>query len=240
MATTTVGTTTALDNWDFQGNYVERLMDNAAFTAAHPQNTLVLAGPPRFPDGANPGDQLLPLGMLQNMSVGQGRPLQPIPTIGTSRTFFTTSKGIVNWSIGRLMVNGRNLYRALYTSAIQSGIDTAAFRESPVRSDRTEQFYVNLDSELAYVPFGLAVLFRSVANDAVGAFYLELCMISNMNMNTGAGQSFIATSITGMADRIRPIYPDTLTGVKGAPTSSTIITNVMKQDANPTPDLASR
>ena len=39
--------TTDLSNWKYQDNYVERIMDNAAYTAAHPDDTIVLVGPPR-------------------------------------------------------------------------------------------------------------------------------------------------------------------------------------------------
>lgn len=219
-----VNKTTSVENWSFQENYVERLMDNAAFTAAHPNNTLVLAGPARYPNitsagtDANPGagdigNNLLPIGMLQNMQVQQQRQVQPMQSVGSARTFFTASKSNISFSMSRLMVNGRNLLRALYTQAKQdSSIDLTAFGEPPVRANPEEKYYLNLDSELFYVPIGLAVLFRSVAHDTVGAFYVELCMFNSWNVGFQAGQSMIMENVSGFADRIRPIFPSSIAG----------------------------
>lgn len=242
MAGNEVKATTALDQWSFQENYVERLMDNSAFTAAHPNNTLICAGPARFGSALdNPGEKLLPLGMIQNMSIAQQRPVQPLAALGSARTFFAAGKSQVSFSIARLMVNGRNLMRALYTQAVQQGIDFNTFDERPVRSSNDEQYFLNLDSELFYVPFGLAVLFRSVSHDAVGAFYIELCMLSSMQTGLSAGQNVIMENVSGMADRIRPIYPSTLKGIIGAPTSSTLSESVLGQAGSELPtDLLSR
>lgn len=242
MAGADVRATTTLDQWSFQENYVERLMDNNAFTAAHPNNTLVLAGPARFtPALSNPGAQLLPLGMLQNMSIAQQRPVQPMSAIGSSRTFFAAGKSQVSFSIARLLVNGRNLLRALYTQAIQQGVAVSSFDERPTRFDDTEQFFLNLDSELFYIPFGLAVLFRSVAHDAVGAFYIELCMLSSMQTGFSAGQNIVMENVSGMADRIRPIYPNTLTGLTNAPSSAVLSETVLGQPGTQIPaDLLTR
>ena len=45
-----LGITKGVTSWRSQRNNVERHMDNAAYTSAHPDDTLVLAGPPRFSD----------------------------------------------------------------------------------------------------------------------------------------------------------------------------------------------
>lgn len=249
MPTRDVGKTTQVDNWQFQQNYVERLMDNSAFTAAHPNNTLVLAGPARFPGTDNPGDSLLPVGMVQNMSVGQRRNVQQMQGIGSARSFFVAGKSSINFSIGRLLINGRNLLRAMYTQAVQNEIDVYEFDESPVRQERDEQFFLNLDSELFYIPVGLAVLFRSVAHDLVGAFYVEVCMFNSWNVRFQAGAAMIAESCQGVADRIRPIYPDTLFADTSAdnpfqpqnrdsnPANEAMLPN---QEWRPTPDLEGR
>ena len=211
-----VGHTTQVDEWSFQENYVERLMDNAAFTAAHPNNTMVLAGPARFTNALTEdnslGDNMLPVGMVQNMQVNQQRQVRPMQAIGSARTYFTASKSRVSFNISRLMVNGRNLLRALYTQAVTNNIDLSMFGDEPVRQSNSEQYFLNLDSELFYIPIGLAVLYRSVAHDAVGAFYVELAMINSWNVSTQAGQSMIMENVSGFADRVRPIFPDSLRG----------------------------
>jgi hypothetical protein len=240
MPTKDVNATTNIQDWNFQQNYVERIMDNAAFTAAHPNNTLVLAGPARLPK-ENPDDALLPLGMVQQFNVGHNRPTQPMQMIGSGRTFFLSGKGQITFNIGRLWLNGRNLLRALYTSALANGLDVQSFDEAPVRRDNDEQFYLNLDSELFYIPFGMAVLFRSVAHDAVGAFYIELCMLNSWSTGIAAGQNLVMEQVSGVADRIRPIFPDTLVGDTDAPSSETIISTMFSpQEPQPTPNLESK
>lgn len=229
MASKDVNATTNLQNWAFQENYVERIMDNAAFTAAHPNNTIILAGPARLPK-TNYDEELQPLGMVQNFNVGHNRPTQPMMMIGSGRMFFLAGKGQITFNIGRLMVNGRNLLRVLYTSALRNGLNVQDFDEPPMRSAATEKFWINLDSELFYIPFGLAVLFRSVSHDPVAAFYVELCMLNSWATGIAAGQNLIMENVTGVADRIRPILPDTLVGDTDAPNSATIVRDVLGQD----------
>jgi len=189
-------------------------MDNAAFTAAHPNNTLVMAGPARKPRGSKDfASSMTPIGMLQNMQVGHQRPVQPMLAIGSGRNFFLAGKGQVSFSIGRLVVNGRNLLRVLYTQAVRNNLDVSKFGEPPVATDSGEQTWLNMDSELFYIPFGIAVLYRSVMHDTVGAFYLELCMLNSWSTNFGAGQNAIMESTSGMADRLRPIAPSEFAGV---------------------------
>lgn len=253
MAGNPVGATTTAAEWSFQENYVERLMDNAAFTAAHPNNTLVLAGPARYPkggaaDGNSFADAMLPLGMVQNMSIGNSAPVQPMQMLGSGRSFFLRGKGQVTFNMGRLWVNGRNLMRALYTQAVRNDLDVTRFGEPPVSAPggkKEEQFYLNLDSELFYIPFGIAVLFRSITHDTVGAFYIELCMLNQWSTSFAAGQPMIMENVSGMGDRIRPILPNEFTGPDNSLASETIIDNVLKQGetpfgSGPTPDLTTR
>jgi hypothetical protein len=199
-------------SWAFQQSYIERLMDHSALTSAHPDDTLVLAGPPRMvgprdAGGATFTSKLLPLGMVQQMQVAQNKPTTPMQAIGTGRLFFVSGKAQGTASIARLFVNGRNLLRALYTNAVQSGIDPTKFDDEAAYNDGSEnvsKFFANLDSELFLIPFGLAVFFRDKIHDEVGAFYLELCALSTWAIAIGAGQTMILENVTMMFDRLRP------------------------------------
>ncbi len=242
-----ISATTRVDEWSFQENYIERLMDNASFTAAHPQQTLVLAGPARKPKtgeggGSDFADVMLPIGMLQQMQVGHQRPVQPMMAIGSGRNFFLAGKGQITFNIARLLVNGRNLLRALYTQAVKNNLEVQKFGDPPVAVNRTEQNWLNLDSELFYIPFGLAVLFRSVLNDTVSAFYLELCMLNSWSTNYAAGQNAIMENTSGMADRIRPIAPSEFKGKLPPEVSSTgsVITDDLGFGQPVPDDLGSR
>src|SRR5271166_4227804 len=101
--------TKGLNSWRFQDNYVERLMDNASLSSAHPDDTLVLAGPARFTatngQGNDFASNLLAIGMLQNFSYQASKPTQPLMAIGSGRQFFVSGKSQIGWNASRLFVN---------------------------------------------------------------------------------------------------------------------------------------
>lgn len=210
----TIGITKGVESWTFQQNHVERHMDNAAYQAAHPDDTLVLAGPPRASSlnagagttaagGGTGVGSLLAIGMLQSVQFTQSKPTQPMMAIGSGRSFFVSGKAQTQWNIARLFVNGRNLLRVLYHNAIAAGVDTSKFDDQASSSNQS-QYFINLDSELYYVPFGLAAFFRNKAHDVVGAFYCELSMINSYAIGMTAGQNMILENVSGMADRLLP------------------------------------
>lgn len=216
-----IGITKGVDTWLFQDNYVEREMDNAAYSAAHPDDTLVLAGPPRKASIGNgrlttsPGS-LLAIGMLQSIQFTQTKPTQPMMAIGSGRSFFVSGKAQTQWTIGRLFVNGRNLLRVLYHNAVNgTGMDVSRF-DDPAAKTAKSNFFINLDSELYYIPFGLAAFFRNKAHDLVGSFYSELSMINSYAISMSAGQNMVLENVSGLADRLLPLE---MSQIAGAPTA---------------------
>ncbi len=208
-----IGITKGLTTWRFQDHYVERLMDNAAYTAAHPDTTLVLAGPARS-DIARADDvsgtsvsSLLAIGMLQSFSIGQQKPTTPVMAIGSGRSFFVSGKAQGQGQIQRLFVNGRNLLRVFYHNAKTQGLRWDQF-DDPAAQNAASMFLTNLDSELFLVPFGLASLFRTKLHDSVGGFYAELSMINSYNIGFQAGSTMIAESVSFLFDRLMPYTSD--------------------------------
>lgn len=222
-----IGITTGVESWKFQDNYVEREMDNAAYSAAHPDDTLVLAGPPRkgtvVPNAASTAAEkgtLLAIGMLQSVQFTQTKPTQPMMAIGSGRSFFVSGKAQTQWTIARLFVNGRNLLRVLYHNAVKGGIQVQNF-DDPAAKSATSNFFINLDSELYYVPFGLACFFRNKSHDLVGSFYAELAMINSYAVSANAGQNMILENVSGLADRLLPLeLADVATGGGKIPRST--------------------
>lgn len=203
-----IGITKGVHSWTFQQNHVERHMDNAAYEAAHPDDTLVLAGPPRKPAqqaaaSENGITSLLAIGMLQSVQFTQTKPTQPMMAIGSGRSFFVSGKAQTQWNIARLFVNGRNLLRVLYHNAVAAGVDVSKMDDQAALSTNS-QYHINLDSELYYVPFGMAAFFRNKAHAVVGAFYCELAMINSYAVGMTAGQNMILENVSGMADRLLP------------------------------------
>lgn len=203
-----IGITKGINTWSFQDHYVERVMDNAAYTSAHPDDSLLLAGPARKSSLKNVASttgvgSLLAIGMLQAVQFSQSKPSQPMMAIGSGRSFFVSGKAQCQWTIGRLFVNGRNLLRALYHNAKAAGVNVEDFDDAPARSVDAK-YFINLDSELFLIPFGLAAMFRDKQHNAVGGFYAELCMINSYAVGFNAGQNLILENVTGMADRLIP------------------------------------
>jgi len=214
------------DTWTFQESHVERVMDNAAYTAAHPDDTLVLAGPARrdalVAGGAGNTDQphrsLIAIGMIQAAQFSQTKPTQPMMAIGSGRSFYVSGKSQTQWTFGRLFVNGRNLLRVLYHNAVAAGLDPANFDDVAAARTGNQQFYINLDSELFLIPMGLACVFRDKTHGYCGGFFAELCMITSYALGWNAGQNLILENVTGLADRLLPYGEDS--GVGKRPNAS--------------------
>jgi hypothetical protein len=201
--------------WKMQDNYVERIMDNAAYTAAHPDDTLVMAGPPRVPlpktgtteQGTDKSlqKQLLAIGHLQTVQFQQQKPTQPVMAIGSGRSFFVSGKAQGQATLGRLFVNGRNLLRVLHHNARQNDLPVEAMDDRAANRYKS-QFYVNLDSELYLIPMGLGVIFRDKIHDLLGGFYTELVMITSYAIAFSAGQNMILEQSNLVFDRMLPFF----------------------------------
>jgi len=204
MATPVPGVVKGWDTWKFQNSYIERVMDNAAYTAAHPDDTLVLAGPARRNANAVGGAAMLAIGMLQTVNFTQSKSTQPMMAIGSGRSFYVSGKAQTQWTMGRLFVNGRNLLRVLYHNAVQGGVDPSQFDDPAFDTGKNSQYFINLDSELFLVPMGLGCMFQDKTHNYVGGFYAELCMITSYAVGWNAGQNLILENVSGMADRLLP------------------------------------
>lgn len=203
-----IGITRGLGTWKMQDHYVERVMDNSAYTAAHPDDTLVLAGPPRIPTSTDLATRMLAIGHLQTFNITQQKPTQPVMAIGSGRTFFVSGKAQGQGTMGRLFVNGRNLLRVSYHNARVHGLDVSKM-DDRAASKMTSQYYINLDSELYLIPIGFGCLFRDKIHDMIGGFYSELSMLTSYAIGFSAGQNMIMEQVTFVFDRLLPFAEDT-------------------------------
>lgn len=211
-----LGVVKNFDTWSFQESYVERVMDNAAYTAAHPDDTLVMAGPARK-HGIKEGGaaSLLAIGMLQAVNFTQTKSTQPMMAIGSGRSFYVSGKAQTQWTMGRLYVNGRNLLRVLYHNAVAGGIDPAQFDDPATDSNPVgKKYFINLDSELFLIPFGIGSVFRDKTHGFCGGFYAELSMITSYAIGWNAGQNLVLENVSGMSDRLLPFGADSPPGIR--------------------------
>lgn len=208
-----------ITNWNPQGAHIERFMENAAYTSAHPDDTLILVGPSRFADlGVTPGgdaaavssaiDNLIALGMVQSMQVSQQRNVTPVQAIGSGRNYFMAGKSLVNFNIARLYAKGNNLQRALYRGVIKDENVNSFNPFEPAAStnaDGEAKYALNMDSEMFLIPFGMCMVFRDKSNASLGGFYMESCMIQSYQLSVVSGQNVIMDNVSGMCDRMFPI-----------------------------------
>ena len=193
-----------LGNWESEDNYVEQAMESAMYNSAHADDTLVLVGPARKPK--DPAQDLKAVGVLQNFSIQQGKQIVPHSAIGSARTFFQSSKVQVSGNIGRLFVNGKNLYRVLYNNAFNDDGTYKLKDSKPLpHAGENSKFLANLDSSLFHIPFGLGVVYRDKAKNTLGGIYIELVVIPTWGSQINAGSPTIVENTSFMADRVRAL-----------------------------------
>jgi hypothetical protein len=189
--------------WNSQRTYIERPLEHSALIAAHPDTTLVLAGPPRLYSN-DAIDRIFPIGMAQNIALTQRIPTTPMQALGSGRLFYVSGKAQVGATLQRLALKGKNLLRVMYSNAINfAGLDPSQL-DDKASFDKNDQTVINLDSELFRIPFGLGVVFKDRLHHNITSFYMELCMISDWSMQVAVGQNMVIESISLMCDRITP------------------------------------
>ena len=199
---------------------IERVMDNAAYTSAHPDDTFVFAGPPRLSSATGGvGDEgvygaFASVGMLQNITVNQSKPFQPMMAIGSARSFYLGGKAQGSAQVGRLFMNTQSLMQRLYDNILLTSSGAAStIRPSfadgtsgnPAFAALNPNYVINLDSELFLIPFGLGVIFKNKARSAIGGFYMELVVIPNYTVSVSAGQAMIMEGVALLFDRLYPL-----------------------------------
>src|SRR3990167_2785712 len=190
--------TTDLSSWVSQDQHVERLLENAALTAINPDDTLVFAGPPRWSQVDMGNNNILVLGLLQQLSFSQGANVQPFRAIGSARNLFLRDSPPGQFTASRLWVNGRNLLRAAMTSARQAGLDVKALQSPPVPDDKDSTFpvWLDLNSEVFFVGFGLGMIFGDKTHSQVASVYLEDCRINGFTTGITSGASAVMENIS--------------------------------------------
>jgi len=125
--------TTSFNNWDFHNHHVQEELLGGEFVSA--ETTLIAAGPPRLSDIGNgddaltddEGDQVFPIGVLENVGLSQSKQLQRIFEIGSSRSYFIPGRTIGSITLGRVLYHGPSLLKVLYAHYKQTASDKFNF-----------------------------------------------------------------------------------------------------------------
>lgn len=189
---------------------IQHNSDTWSYDAAHPDHTIVLAGPPRYSSVGELSEgstNLFTLGALQSIVVSSAKPWQPYQPIGQISTSFLGGKTQNQAQISRLMINSKNLNASLYAN-INSKTINANFNNADTNNQyfgSNENYWVNLDNPLYHVPFGLACLFRTKNQNTIGGFYMELALIQSFQAQVQMGQAMILENVGLIFDRMLPL-----------------------------------
>ena len=199
--------------WDWKGSFVSKLNEDGyerySQFSATPDTTLLFAGPARFTGlGSSGSADLVPIGLLDNMSFSQDTGLMRLFEIGSNRSFFTRGKTTHAVSMSKLLADQANIVYALSQNAYRPA-QAVAGTSAPGAAG--SNIMMNLDSEFFAVPFGLLVVMKTRGAGADGygkpltALYLESCMFQNYSFAVASTQPVIAENVSIQYDRPVPV-----------------------------------
>jgi hypothetical protein len=112
-------------DWNWSGEHVQAEVQNGEYLSS--ESTLLLAGPSRFTHLNSAGglstNALIPLGLIQNISIAQSRTVNRLYEIGSKRAYFVPGRLFANFQMGRVMFYGPSLLRMLYALAPLSTVN---------------------------------------------------------------------------------------------------------------------
>lgn len=177
---------TNFNNWAGNHEWIERSMDNAALESAHPDGCLLLAGPPTYDQSEAFMSKTLLIGHPMNFAYQSSIPWTPMKTLGSNNKFALRDSASYNVSFGRLMMSGRNIFRATQTTLVQSGFDITRLPNPPTLG--TGPQWHNEDSDVGYVAVGLGFICVNKAGQIVTALWFERACRMNGGFSVSAGQ----------------------------------------------------
>ena len=228
--------------FDFENNHVQKELTGASFVKG--ETTLIAAGPPflsdltsadvtkgeyrpqppqvtqnigsKFNTAKLGGTPVFPIGVIENVNIGQSKQLRRIAEVGSKRFHFVTGRNLAQMSIARVLFNGPSLLRVLYayvgasnfnnSSNMSTLLNRAGTTDIKIMSDPGyADFFINLDSNLFDVPFGLMFYSEDAKGNPYGAHYCTECYIQTHQYNVGASADVIAEGVTIQFDRVVPI-----------------------------------
>jgi len=205
------------------------MVDGRYMNAAY---TLLAAGPPRLANvggpsflaaalaaGSSASDQIAyPLGVLQNIALGQSMNLSRVWEIGSERSYWIPGRVMGQLSLSRIMYHGPSLLRVLWAyyqdlvppTVVASvfpnlGAATVANPHDVIIPPGYENVFLNLASDLFKQPVGLMMMLKDNNKDTLGANYFEAAMVPNHNLATDAMGAVLQESVGVQFERMIPV-----------------------------------
>lgn len=187
---------------------IQHNSDTWSYNAAHPDHTIVLAGPARYSSTSATGASALKtIGAFQSFVMSSAKPWQPYQPIGQIATAFLGGKTQNQAQISRLLINYKNLLASLYDGAGTPSEDLNNIAGNTYTASGAEDntYWINLDNPIFHVPIGLAMVFRTKSQATVGGVYMELAVIQSFQTQIQMGQAMILENVGLIFDRALPL-----------------------------------
>jgi len=171
--------------------------------------TLILSGPARVEDLAGLTAQLIPIGMLDNVSVSQQKNVQQIFEIGSKLAHIVPGRTMGQLQLGRVFFDGDSLMKAMYAGSNNFSITEQKLATGMTAAETSKstsgRFAANLASSYFDQPHGLCFMFKDQSGGEVATIYFEDCMINSHQFSINAQANIIQEGASVMFRRIVPI-----------------------------------
>lgn len=198
-------------SWDWKGSYISKLNEEGyerfSQFSASPDSTALFAGPARY-TGLSAGTDLIPIGLVDNISYQTNAQLMRLFEVGSNRSFFTRGKSAPVLSLQKVLADQANILAALSAAAYRPLMATDGQKAQGAEGS---DIMMNLDSEYFAVPFGLLLVMKTRGGNSDGygkslsALYLEYCMFSGYSFQVASQQPVIVENINLEFDRPVPV-----------------------------------
>lgn len=217
----------SFQNWDPLQVAVQPDLVNGRYTNGG--LTLIASGPPQLTSlsamsaaiaagSSGESDVVWPMGLVQNVNIGQNRQFMRIFEVGSERSFWIASRATGSINLARVWMDGPSLMRALYAYYqdlippttipwvfTNTGATSMANPHDVIIPPGYENMYLNLASDLFTQPFGMMMVMRNSNLQMVGTIYLENCVIPNHAWSTDSQGTVVQESAGVQFERIVPV-----------------------------------
>lgn len=212
-------------------------LDSNRFASA--KAFLVCAGPPLFRyatgntdpnadttpgtlDAASVNNNIVPIGLVQDINMQQERAISEIYEIGSRATYYMVGRGTRRLSLSSIVYDGANLMRALYQNSLAEFPAEAADEGRPAYEE-DDLFYSNLDSSFFEASTGLYIRVESLADardedrdldsaNQIGGMYLEECYVRAYGLTSNANNTIVAENTVITFSRVLPVRTSATSG----------------------------
>ena len=203
-----------MENWNFRSWHTGVDVGGKNTNPITAESILVAAGPARLTDvGDDFGTTVFPIGMVEQLSIGQQKMLQQIREIGSRRSYIIGSYASGSLNMSRVMYSYSSLLRVLtLANGDQEGLDNpaglpsgSAYNGNVKESTAQPTWYINMQAEIFDRPIGILLYVLDQRNNPYGAIYAEDCMIQSHNFGLSAQGIALSEGVSMMFDRLNPV-----------------------------------